>query len=251
MRTFPLAFLLPVLLPAALGAQTIAGSFSPNPAPPGVPITIKCTDALGQGLNLPSPCSWFSIRQGSQLGPNVTPSINCPSVIVPVAPHGTFQFTWNQQDGSGQLVPNGTYWFRVRAWDTGFTVLHEDWFCISIQTAGEPALTAAGPARLGLTTPLQITAPSEPGAVYIVACSLSSNTPIVVPGLPICLSEPLFFAPFTSPAGFLDGSGSSSGLGLVVPSAPAVLWQGLHVQSLILGASALRMTNDVSFTVQP
>ena len=114
--------------------------------------------------------------------------------------------------------------------------------------AGAPALTASGPARLGLSTPLQVSAPSEPGALWIVAASLSSNNPIF-PGA--CLSDPIFFEPFTAPIGVLDGSGLSSGLALLVPGSPVALYQGIHVQSLIFGASSLLLTNDVSFTVQP
>jgi len=246
MRTSSIC-LFPLLLIAGLSAQTVAGSFSPNPVAPGVPVTFTGTDAAGQGVNLPSPCGWYRIHQGSQTGPVVPLGIFCIQVIVPVAPNGTFSFTWNQRDATGQFVPPGTYWFETRVWDAGFQTMSIDWFSISIQPAGVPALTASGPARLGLPTPLTVTAPSEPGALYIVAASLTSNTPI--PGT--FLSDPLFFEPFTSPIGVLDGSGSSSGLALLVPGSPVALYQGIHVQSLIFGASSWLLTNDVSFTVQP
>ncbi len=251
MRTLaPLTFCCSLLLAAGLGAQAVAGSFSPNPAPPGVPITFTGTDASGQGLNLPSPCGWFRIHQGSQAGPIVPLGIGCPQVIVPVPPNGTFAFTWDQLDANSQLVPPDTYWFETRAWDQGFGTLHVNWFCISIQPAGAPALTAAGPARVGQTTPLQIAAPAEAGALWIVACSLDSNSPISAFGLDTCLSLPLFLEPFTTPLGVLDGSGSSSGLALVLPNVPLLLWQGIHVQSVILGAMPV-LTNDLSFTIQP
>jgi hypothetical protein len=231
-------------------AQAVAGSFAPNPAPIGVPITFTATESAGVGLNLPSPCGWYRIHQGSQTGPIVPLGLACIQVIVPVAANGTFAFTWDQRDASSVQVPPGQYWVEVRTWDQQFTTLHVNWFCIAIQNPGEPAITAAGPARLGLNTPLQIAAPSEPGATWIVACSLDSNTPLAVPGLGICLSDPLFFGPFTAPLGVLDAAGNSSGLELIVPSAPSVLWQGLHVQSLIFGAVPV-MTNDLSFTIQP
>jgi hypothetical protein len=247
MRTSAIC-LFPMLLTAGLSAQTVAGSFSPNPVAPGVPVTFTGTDASGHGVNLPSPCGWYRIHQGSQTGPIVNLGIFCIQVIVPVAPNGTFSFTWNQRDSTSQFVPPGTYWFETRVWDSGFTTLSIDWFCISIQPAGAPALTASGPARLGLSTPLQVSAPSEPGALWIVAASLSSNNPIF-PGA--CLSDPIFFEPFTAPIGVLDGSGLSSGLALLVPGSPVALYQGIHVQSLIFGASSLLLTNDVSFTVQP
>ncbi|HEX5051946.1 MAG TPA: hypothetical protein VFZ65_09255 [Planctomycetota bacterium] len=251
MNTHPLSCLVLPALAASLAAQTIAGGFSPNPVAPGVPVTLTCTDAAGFGLQLPSPCSWFTIHQGSQTGPAIQLGLACPTVIVPVAPHGTFSFAWDQRDATGAFVPPGTYWFEARAWDNGFFVLHRDWFCISIQPAGAPALTAAGPARIGLQTPLQISAPTEPGAIWVAAASLSSNDPIVAPGLATCLSEPLFLGPFTSPIGVLDGGGNSSGLELIVPGAPIVLYQGLHVQALLFGSTGLALTNDVSFTIQP
>jgi hypothetical protein len=247
MRTLVIC-LFPMLLTAGLSAQTVAGSFSPNPVAPGVPVTFTGTDASGHGVNLPSPCGWYRIHQGSQTGPIVNLGIFCIQVIVPIAANGTFSFTWDQRDATAQLVPPGTYWFETRVWDSGFTTLSIDWFCLSIQPAGVPALTASGPARLGLSTPLQVTAPTEPGALWIVAASLSSNNPIF-PGA--CLSDPIFFEPFTAPIGVLDGSGLSSGLALLVPSSPVALYQGIHVQSLIFGASSLLLTNDVSFTVQP
>jgi hypothetical protein len=240
----------PLLFTAAVQAQVVAGSFSPNPAPIGVPVTFTGTEAAGQGVNLPSPCGWYRIHQGSQTGPIVPLGTFCIQVIVPIAPNGTFSFTWNQQNSSNVQVPPGQYWFEVRTWDNAFTQLHINWFCISIQNPGTPAITAAGPARVGLQTALQINAPSEAGALWIVACSLDSNTPLALPGLEICLSAPIFLEPFTTPFGVLDPAGNSSGLQLIVPNAPQVLYQGIHVQSLILGTVPV-MTNDLSFTIQP
>lgn len=245
-----ISFLL-ALLVADASAQAVSGSFSPNPAPIGVPVTFTGTEALGTGCNLPSPCGWYRIHQGSQSGPLVPLGQFCIQVIVPVGPNGTFAFTWNQHDSSGQQVPPGPYWFEVRTWDQGFQQLSINWFCISIQPAGAPSLTATGPARVGLQTPLQVHAPSEPGAIWVVACSLDCNNPIAIPGLDVCLSLPIFLEPFTTPLGVLDASGDSSGLELVVPNTPLALWQGLHVQSLVFGAAGLLVTNTLSFTVQP
>jgi hypothetical protein len=239
------------LLAATAPAQAVAGSFSPNPVAPGVPVTLTCTDATGQGLNLPSPCTWYEIHQGSQAGPVVPLGIGCPAVIVPIAPNGTFQFTWDQLDANGRLVPPGLYWFETRAWDPQFSVLHTNWFCISIQPPGAPALTAAGPARRGQATALSIAAPTEPGAVWIAAAAFTSNTPFSIFGLDTCLSLPAFLDPIMAPIGALDGNGNSSGMALVIPNSPVVLWQSLHVQALLVGNSGLRLTNDLSFTVQP
>src|SRR5262245_49002251 len=67
MHSFRSAFCAALLLStAAVQAQVVAGSFSPNPAPIGVPVTFTGTEAAGQGVQLPSPCGWYRIHQGSQ-----------------------------------------------------------------------------------------------------------------------------------------------------------------------------------------
>src|SRR5436190_4545349 len=124
-----------LLFATAIPAQGVAGSFSPNPVAPGALVTLTCTDATGGGLQLSSPCTWFDIHQGSQAGPVVQLGLACPTVIVPIAPNGTFQFTWNQMDQNGRTVAPGSYWFETRAWDATFSVQHVNWFCISIQPA--------------------------------------------------------------------------------------------------------------------
>lgn len=245
----PILSVLPFLA-ASVHAQAVAGSFAPNPVAPGVPVTLTCTDATGQGLQLPSPCTWYRIHQGSQTGPDVTPGAFCPTVIVPVPPNGTFQFTWNQLDANGRPMQPGTYWFLTRAWDSAFSVLHENWFCISVQPAGAPALTATGPARLGQATALQIAAPGHAGALHIAACSFTSNNPVSFFGLDTCLSLPAFLDTLVAPIGVLDGAGNSAGMALVIPNVPIALWQSLHVQALLVGGSMV-LTNDLSFTVQP
>jgi len=250
-----LRLLLPALtavaLAAAAPAQAIAGSFQPNPAPPGVPITLTCTDTTGLGAVLPSPCTWFTIHRGGQTGPIVPLGLFCPAVLVPVAPNGTFSFTWNQRDDLGALVPPDSYWFEVRTFDTGFTGVRTDWFCISIQPANAPALTAAGPARIGQVTPLQLSAPLEPGAPFIAALAFSSNVPLVVFGLQSCLDASLSLDFLIAPIGALDALGQSAGLALSVPNTPFALWQGAHVQALLAGTAGLQLTNSVAFTVQP
>lgn len=252
----PAVRVLPALLaltcaPAALSAQRVSAEFSPNPAPPGAAITMTCTDATGQGLNLPSPCTWYRIHQGTQGGPVVPLAVGCPTVIVPVAPNATFQLQWDQRDGNGQLVSPGRYWIEVRTWDSAFSLLVVDWFCISIQAANEPALTAAGPVRLGQVTPLAIAAPQQPGALHLAAAALSMNQPLSAFGIDTCLGLPLFLDPLAVPIGVLDGAGNSSGLAIGIPNVPVALRQAIHVQALLTGPAGMQTTNALSFTIQP
>src|SRR5262245_38014580 len=249
-----LRLLLPVLAAAAFvgaaPAPAIAGRSQPNPAPPGVPITLTCTDTTGLGCVLPSPCTWFTIHRGGQAGPIVPLGLFCPAVLRPVAPNGTFAFTWDQRDDLGAFVPPDSYWFEIRTFDSGFNV-RTDWFCISIQPPNAPALTAAGPARVGMVTPLQVSAPQEPGALFVAALAFSANVPIVVFGLQTCLDASVSLDFLVAPIGGLDALGQSAGLALNVPNTPIALWQGAHVQSLIFGTAGLQLTNSVAFTVQP
>jgi hypothetical protein len=238
-------------LSGAAPAQAIAGSFSLNPVAPTVPVRLTCTDTTGLGAMLPSPCGWFQIHQGSQAGPIVQLSVGCGQVIVPVAPNGTFSFNWNQRDSTGAFVPPGQYWFEVLTYDPAFTSRRTDWFPISIQSPPTPALTATGPARVGMVTPMQISAPLEPGAVYAAALAFTSNVPLVVLGLQSDLDASLTFDFLQAPVGALDTAGQSAGLALAVPNTPIALWQGAHVQALIAGNAGLQLTNSIAFTVQP
>ena len=188
-----LATVLTMCLAASSGAQAVAGSFSPNPVTPGAPVTFTGTDATGLGLNLPSPCTWFTIHQGTPTGPVVQLGIGCPAVIVPVAPNGTFFFTWDQLDASGALVAPGLYWFETFVFDPSFGATFTDFFCISIQPAGDPSLVMNGVVKVGQSTGLTVNSPADPNRPYLTALSLTSNTPFALSGLQFCLSiDPLF-----------------------------------------------------------
>ncbi|MGE3171730.1 MAG: hypothetical protein AB7O97_03830 [Planctomycetota bacterium] len=243
----PMLFALCALTPA----QVHSASFTPNPVAPGQSVTMTVTDATGFGCNLSSPCGWYRIHQGSQTGPQISLGLFCPQVIVPVPPNGTFSFTWDQRDDTGALVPPGVYWVEVRTLDVPLSAFRSDWFCISIQPATAPALTATGPVRIGQVTPIQVSAPSEPGAIYLTAVGFSANAPIVLPGLDICMAAPLYLDFVVAPIGALDLAGQSSGLAIVLPNAPVGIWQALHVQTLLSGPSGLVVTNSLTFTIQP
>lgn len=236
-------------LAAGVAAQDLSGELSPNPAAPGEPVAFTITDATGQGLTLSSPCSFFTIHQGAQDGPDVGLSVACPAVLVGVEPHGSYGFTWDQRDRDGNLVPPGRYWFQAQAWEPGFGRLLTEWFCLSIQGPDEPALRAAGPARVGETTPMKLSSTADAGAPYLAALSLSSNDPVSAFGLETCLSLPVFVTFLVHPFGFLDASGQSD-LAVQVPDIPQIRSLGFHVQALVAGR-VWRMTNDLSFSIRP
>ena len=236
-------------LAAGGAAQDLSGEFSPNPAPPGAPVTFTLTDATGQGLILSSSCGFFTIHQGTQDGPTVGLSIACPQVQVSVPANGSFSFTWDQRDANGNPVPQGRYWFEARAWDPGLAQMLTEFFCLSIQRPDEPALTAGGVAQVGKTTALTINSPNDPGAPYLAFVSLSSNRPFSAFGLDTCLSLPIFVSPLVKAFGFLGSSGQAN-LAVRVPNLPGLSFEGFHVQALVAG-SVWRLTNDLSFSIRP
>lgn len=238
-----------LLLTAPLSAQNLSGEFTPNVVQVGTPVTFTITDATGQGLNLPSSCTWYGIFQGAQNGPRLSLPGFCLAVLVPVAPGGSASYTWNQQDTGGQ-VPAGQYWFRATAWDSGINRQFTDWFCLSILNPGEPAYTVQNPPQLGTTANFSIAAPQDPGAIYLSALSFSSNNPVSAGGLQSCLSLPIVTG-LTNGLGALDGQGNVSGIALPIPNIPALHNLGLHSQALLLTTGGLlRLSNDVSMTLR-
>ena len=246
---------------AGAHAQAISASFNPNPVAPGVPVTVTAVNATGADLELPSPCGWYVIHAFVPGGANVTPSVFCPQVIVPVPSGGSFSYTWDQKDGNGVQVPPGVYWFELKAWDAGFTTLHHDYFCISIQSPPAAALTNQTPAKVGATLAMQIDAPLAPGAFYLTLASFTSNNPLPLPSgglscldfdallqLTLGAPNPLYFPNFR---GFLDGSGKSSGLALNIPALPVLANKPLKVQSFMLTGSTITPTNGLSFAIAP
>ena len=100
---------------------------------------------------------------------------------------------------------------------------------------------------VGQTTSFAVSSPADPLSPYGVLLSLSSNRPLAVPGLALCLSPPLFLLG----QGVLDPQGKSS-LASSVPQDPSLAFKGFHLQALILDAALnLKTTNDVSITVRP
>lgn len=250
MISFAMRLLTAVLALAASGtAQLLSAEFSPNPAVPGGSVTFTITDASRSGLILSSSCGFFTIRHANLDGPPVGPSVVCPQVLVPVAANGSFSFTWDQKDANGNPVGPGRYWFEARAYVPRLARFVTEQFCLSIQAPSEPALSAGGVAQVGVATGLTIFSPSDPGALYLAAVSLSSNRPITVVGLDTCLSPPLFVTPLVNGLGILDANGQAN-LAVQVPNLPELAFHGFHVQAL-LASNKFRITNGLSFSIRP
>jgi hypothetical protein len=157
----------------------------------------------------------------------------------------------------------GTYWFEFRYYDT-LMVLRNEYFCFEIRSTLEsaPLLTPQTPAQQGTNLVLSLNDTTSPGQLYVVAASFTSNTGIPVPGFasPLCLDPDALFnlsypAPlpglFTNFTGALDGTGLTTGITISIPVAPVLNFRGLHIQAVVLGGAAPRISNGLSFTILP
>lgn len=242
---------------SAAGAQRLAGHFSPNPALPGEPVTLTLTDATGGGFHWG--CDLEMIRVGEQDGPVVTVASGCNGALFFTPPDGSRVVGWDQNDVDGNPAAPGRYWFRARSFAPGDFALSVDWFCLSIQDANAPALRLVDDTRVGEATELQLTAPNEPFAPFLVLASITSNHPLSLPGLDLCLTPDLLFAvtlaaavsPVFEPGlGWLDGAGAAV-VRAAIPDDPSLSFQGFHVQALLATAAGIVATNDLSLTILP
>lgn len=257
-----LAFVPGMVLAPSLAAQAVSGSFSPNPALLGEPITFTGTDATGEGFVLSTPCAWLRIRAGAPDGPVLPQGLVCPQIIVPIGPDGSYSITWDQTvyvAPDRVLVPPGTYWFEIESHAPVTYQRRTDLFCIFIQDAGAPSLKQTGPVRVGGTTGLELSAPAQPFGLYALAASWTSNRPLHGLGVPLCLSPDSLLdlslarpsGLFARGAGFLDAAGNARGVEVRIPDVPALAHRGFHVQALLGTSTGLEVTNDLSLTIQP
>jgi hypothetical protein len=246
-----------LLVQASTGAQSVGGSFSPNPARPGDTISFSATDSTGLGFAFA--CEWYIVHQGAPDGPKIQLFDGCSAQISSVGAHEALVAVWDQTDRLGNPVPAGKYWFEVRTLHPVTFELRTDFFCLSIQDSAAPALRQTGPVRVNASTALVIEAPTEPFAWYRAAASLTSNHSFDAFGLSFCLTpDPLFRASLSSPGaiftnavGTLDGQGRSFGFTVDVPNDPSLAYLGLHVQALLGTATGRKLTNDISITILP
>lgn len=253
MRKALLALSALALAAGSTRAQVVAGEFSPNPAAPGDLVVLTLTDATGSGYQ--TSCDFDMLRQGSQNGPVVPLFQGCTGAVSTIGPHGTREILWDQTDVDGNVQPPGRYWFRAR---TFTSTTHFDWFCLSIQDPDDPALRVVVPPEVDGVAEFALSAPEEPFAFYVVLASVTSNEPLGVAGLDLCLSTDALLAVtlhesnpvFRNGIGLLDDAGEAA-VQAVLPDDPSLAHQGFHLQALVETPSGLVTTNDLSVTVRP
>lgn len=90
---------------------------------------------------------------------------NSVGVELPLPPGETVTSYWDQTDGLGQPVPPGIYYVNGRPFDVGATN-------IALATLGSP--------HVGARRSIELCAPGQPNAPYVLAASFSSSV-----GLPL------------------------------------------------------------------
>lgn len=190
----------------AVGAT--AAAQTPNPYPLGAPVPAPFANDSGQVVPF-QPCTPFVTD--AQGGLVYLPL--CLQVLILMGDGEVYTMSWGQQDDTGQQVAPGVYTVDGVQYDLG---------------ADDAAVVPLGPPRLGLARSLYLAAPSQPGAVYLAAASLSSGF-----GIPLGCGQsfPLDFdavalasltmpSVFQSYVGVLDAFGTSQDPTLVLPNNP-------------------------------
>lgn len=244
---FPAAILLFNVV--SLGAQPISGVVSPAVVSPGQQATLTITAV--QNVNLPTPCVFQDVRMGSPTGPSFI-QILCLQVITPLNAGNSMSATWTPPQ-------TGTFWFQVPV--IGFP---DQFFCLEVrsQTSQSPVLTAGTTAQVGQDLVMSLSASQLPGASYIAAASLTSNTGISLGGTTLCLDQDLLFAlsfPIPNPSvfsnftGVTDAVGNAGGLTIHIPNVTALTWIPLKAQAAVIDPATLApvFTNGLAFTIQP
>lgn len=212
------ALAVPLLAAAAL-AQT------PTPWPVGafVPWTQANNSAVPQLYGLCSPTVTDTSGAIVQWG-------ICAAVIVFLASGETFTSYWNQKDETGQQVPPGVYFVGGRP------------FAIGAATAG---LSMLGEPHVGFARHVELGAPGQAGAPYVLAASFSAAA-----GLPLgcgltfpldpdaLLSASISGAPFfPNFLGVLDQDARTAAPAVVLPNLPWLIGLSFDLAFLTIDAT--------------
>jgi hypothetical protein len=250
------------LLANALPSQgLVSGQVSTNPVMPGQTVTFTVTNASSQSLNLGSGCAYAAVRQGLPSGPIVYNPI-CTTILVNLPPCGTVTTPYTPAAG---LAP-GLYWFQVRYLTgpssvAGANIMNE-YFPFHVLDPTQPVLFEVAPARVGQDLILGLSAPAQPGGVYVAAASYTSNVgfaagPTQYVGLDL---DWLFALSFPAPDPFLfsnfqggiDPFGNAPPIVVHVPNLPALVCKPLHVQVAVLGSTGpFVLSNPMNFAIAP
>ncbi len=228
-----LAFALP------LGAQTVAATTSPDPAPNGGVVTLTIKAGAG-AINLPNSAGYWAVHMDTPTGPIVPGNMSLP-VIVTVPAFGTYTTQWQ----APLLLTSApaTFFIEVRAWNANYSAQTTDFFPVTVNQP-EAVLFELYPALQGQPWQLALGAPTHPAAPYIAAISMTTNTGITAPGgAHIALdADPLFALSFPQPMpglfigmqGVLDFMGASPPIVTLIPIVPALASMPLHIQAAVL-----------------
>ncbi len=173
-------------------------------------------------------------------GPIVPGNMSLP-VIITVPACGTYTTTWQAPN----LITSApvTFFFEVRAWNANYTVQTTDYFPVTVNPS-QATLYELYPAARGMAWQLGLGAINYPGAPYIAAISMTTNTGITGPaGLHIALdADPFFALSFPQPMpglflgmqGVLDSMGASPPIVTLIPNLPFLACMPLHIQAAVL-----------------
>lgn len=256
---------LPVLALAALvvtlPAQSLTGKCSPNPATVGQPISLVLDTYEASSVVLASGCGLATVRQGSPTGPIIYQPFICPAVIIAIAPGpGNRPIVWPGTDNRGNAVAPGLYFIEVVGWNNA-SVQVRDFFPVRIDPATgptAPTLTVNGTTGLGDMPILDITRPSQPGAIFVVAASLDTNVGQNIAGLSIALDNDFLFNqsfPVANPAyfsgfvGALDGTGFGQAV-VTIPNIAGLAGFQLSLQAVVIGGTGLEVSNPTTCSMR-
>lgn len=260
------AFALTALLCSSLLAQgELSCEIGPNPAMPGQTLSFVFEATL-PGSSLQSACL-YDVRMGSPTGPNVLGPTFCILIIPPVGPGSPYTImhpgTTNSQPGGPPFAP-GTY-YVVMGWypPTGPQQTAVFPFRIDDPAAPPlPVLSSAGGLAGGTTTTFTLACPTEPGAFYVAAASMTTNTGWFLPGggahvaldmdSVFALSYPLAYpGVFNGFSGNLDSSGSTSGISISVPPGFVPPGSPGAIQAALIDALGnIKLSNALTFSIQ-
>jgi len=214
------------------------------PVPYGCPIPVTVTNDTDAPI-FHTPCPPTVFDENGVL----VFSLACPQIAIELAPGESSTTFWPQVDMLGQPVPEGVYFVNGQ----GYLV-----------TSTVPAmLWALGPPRVGDTRALLASAPGEPGGLYAVAASATSNlgTPLACGAFFPLDIDGLLFASLTTPSvfqnfiGVLDDDGCTTAPRIAVPADPSLAGISFVAAFAVLDPTApcpVRAVSDPRFlTVAP
>lgn len=259
MSIFRLPFVVAALA-AAISAQSLDVTISPNPAPPGATVTISAKAAVAN-VWTPGGCLVTGIRQGSPTGPLVA-GFPCTFLGVAVPQCGTTgsprQSFWTP---SASLAP-GLYYAQIATTNGLYGPMYPtQFYAITVTSATpSPTLVLGGTPAVGAAVPITLNAPAQPNDVYVIGMSGSTNSGFVANGAFISLDyDPLlltsldgsFPTVFQNFSGLLDATGTANGIVLAIPQIPGLACAPLFLQGVVLpsGSATIVPTNVATFFV--